>query len=82
MLTRMGPIVAVCLLRSWEGRCRLEGLRDDEEGEISDQDRPTSSESATDDLRVRPERPRPDQGVGQEGASAGDRAQETASTGK
>jgi hypothetical protein len=49
---------------------------------MSYQDRPTPSEPATDDPRDRLERSRPEQGVGQEGASAGDRARETASTGK
>ena len=41
---------------------------------MSYQDRPTPSEPATDDPRDRLERSRPEQGVGQEGASAGDRA--------
>jgi vacuolar-type H+-ATPase subunit H len=49
---------------------------------MSYQDRPTPSEPAIDDPGDRLERPRSDQGVGQEGASAGDRARETASTGK
>jgi hypothetical protein len=49
---------------------------------MSHQDRPTPSEPATADPGYRLERPRPDQGVGQEEASAGDRARETASTGK
>jgi hypothetical protein len=31
VLTRLGRIV--CLPSSWEGRCRLEGPRDHEEGE-------------------------------------------------
>jgi hypothetical protein len=49
---------------------------------MSYQDRPIPSEPTTDDPGDRLERPRPEQGVGQEGASAGDRARETASTRK
>ena len=48
---------------------------------MSYQDRPTPSEPATDD-RDRLERPRPEQGIGQEDVSAGARARETASTGQ
>jgi vacuolar-type H+-ATPase subunit H len=49
---------------------------------MSYQDRPTPSEPAPDDPGDRLERPRPEQGAGQEDASAGDRARGTASTGK
>ncbi len=49
---------------------------------MSDQDRPTASEPATDDPGDRLERPRPQQGTWQEDASAGDRAREATSTGK
>ena len=49
---------------------------------MSSQDRPAPSEPAPDDPGDRLERPRPEQGAGQEDASAGDRAREAASTGK
>jgi hypothetical protein len=49
---------------------------------MSYQNRPTPGEPAPDDPGDRLERPGPEQGAGQEDASAGDRARETASSGK